>query len=695
MVVTHHRARRGWLRGTPGGFGESDRRWLGVGSGWLAHLAWDASAEWDVGWLESSVDRWILEIQWLRSLATLKNIAPKTEIIAVKQQAGLLIVRTGTPVSTVNSLTFLYVEFTKPVFSFEDSMIEVNGGRLIRQELSIALYYLTVMAIANNMESVSIPEGKVNDISGNTNAASNILEIIHYSTAAISTALHSFVTAGVLAKTLAAATLSLSSTNLGAIANWLLADQPIEYSETTKGLRWLIPRQKLPWKKNDRSFWPKNVYSREEPLSAGNVVKKLQNYKGGQDMEMNLFWLSIGFAILLMLHFALLVFLRWTIGAVARWMILVPRFELLLSILALPCISQSSALVIRGRTIEGFITGALLLAIPAAFILSVCLFLIVAVFTGSLVQYKEIRYGTAEEQCFCILFEDHKGPPIYIFVDQNDTNTMARRVGSGQHGIRRMRAVSSDDSHEEMKIPLPIRVLGCARSSYIVLDLLRRVCLGVIAGSSYWTHKSSQSLCALMVTLVQFICLFTLKPHIRRGVFIVESISLLSEACMFGLSNRSSVAFPPKEALDRSHTRFFKREIGLSSGPSSNQGNRVSKEWSKGTPCRATKFMTATIVLLLSPGSGSPIVQATGTTAETALVVQKTEESTKNDLKNLREMAKASFSGKSKHEKSFMLQTFSYEIVSNDPQTSTSNVISNDPQSSTPNVMKYVQIVEY
>ncbi|KAK8672455.1 hypothetical protein V6N13_110824 [Hibiscus sabdariffa] len=809
----------------------------------------------------------------------LKDIAPKTEIITVKLQAGLLIGRTGTPVSPVDSLTFLYdckkpgiglstssenvtkgsninvvVEFTKPVFGFDASMIEVNGGRLIRQELSRALYSLTVIAKTNNMVSISIPEGKVNDISGNMNVASNRLEIIHYSTPAISTALHSFVTAGVLATTLAAATLSLSSTNLGAIASntyfasdasmnlhgmighlqvfvlsdWLLADQPIEYSETTKGLRWLIPRQKLPWKKNGCSTWPNNVYLdqgrflkrsgrayhdiefinssympqklqfptkidpkfhgrhniskentpfglplnsneyftfflRGEPLSAGNVVKKLQNYKGWQDMEMNLFWLSIGVGSLLMLHFVLLVFLRWRIGIAARWMISVPRFELLLLILALPCVSQSAAFVIRGGTIEGIITGALLLAIPAAFILSVCLFLIIAVFTGSLAQYKEIRYGTVEEQwhkklwffivgrpahgkwfymdglptsflsCFGILFENHKGPPMYVFVDQNDTNTMPRWVGSGQNGIGRMRAVSSDDSHEEVKIPLLIRVLGCARSSYIVLDLLRRVCLGVIAGS-YSTHKSSQSFCALMVTLVQFICLFTLKPHIRRGVYIVESISLLSEAGIFGLSismyklNSISaktlgylmlsllfLSFVSQLVnewyalikfllnLSEPHKSCFKLGLKFAAKglllpflprkhwtrviPGSSQAKSVlvpvlaqtretelARSGRREPRVGQLSSMTATIVPLLSPGSGSPIVQATGTSAETALTGQKPGESTKNEMKRLRELAKASFSGRSKDEETFRLQSFSYETVSNDPQTSTPNV---------------------
>lgn len=53
------------------------------------------------------------------------------------------------------------------------------------------------------------------------------------------------------------------------LSDWLLADQPIEYSETTKGLRWLIPRQKVPWKKNGRLLWPNNVY-----LDLGRFLKR-------------------------------------------------------------------------------------------------------------------------------------------------------------------------------------------------------------------------------------------------------------------------------------------------------------------------------------------------------------------------------------------------------------------------------------
>lgn len=333
------------------------------------------------------------------------------------------------------------------------------------------------------------------------------------------------------------------------LSDWILSEPPIEYSETTRGLRWLIPRQKLPWKKNSSSVWPNHIgwfkgstpensikhfnvprepellnvtdqirglnnmskentpyglplhpneyftyFLRGEPLSARGVVKKMENYKGWQDMEMNLFWVGIGGGVLLIVHAVMLVFLRWRTGKPAYGILSVPRFEILLLILALPCISQSSIFLIKGGTAKGIITRALLLTIPTAFILSVCLFLTIVIFTGTLAWYKEIRYVTAEVPWykhiwfffagrpsngkwfyieglpssflarFGILFEDQKGPPVYILMDQNDSNTIPRWTGSGQSGIERMRAVSSDDSNEEAKIPAVARLLGCASS---------------------------------------------------------------------------------------------------------------------------------------------------------------------------------------------------------------------------------------
>ncbi|PQP96170.1 uncharacterized protein Pyn_36207 [Prunus yedoensis var. nudiflora] len=172
----------------------------------------------------------------------LRNIS-RTEIIKIELQAGLIIGRTGIPVLPIPSFTFLYdsmetsvglstsspnvtkdhdinviVEFTKPVFGFQASMVQVVGGRITRfRELSRALYSLNVLAVTEHTVSVAVPSGKVYDISGNLNMASNQLEVKHYSTPAISIALHSFVTVGMLATSLAAAILSISTANLGAV----------------------------------------------------------------------------------------------------------------------------------------------------------------------------------------------------------------------------------------------------------------------------------------------------------------------------------------------------------------------------------------------------------------------------------------------------------------------------------------------
>lgn len=50
------------------------------------------------------------------------------------------------------------------------------------------------------------------------------------------------------------------------LSDWLSVNQPIEFSESAKGLRWLIPHQKLPWKHDSASVWPNYIYLTEEKL---------------------------------------------------------------------------------------------------------------------------------------------------------------------------------------------------------------------------------------------------------------------------------------------------------------------------------------------------------------------------------------------------------------------------------------------
>ncbi|KAL6011560.1 hypothetical protein ACLOJK_002008 [Asimina triloba] len=664
-----------------------------------------------------------------------------TEIVTLKLQPNALVSRSGTIVSPVAPITFLYdstkpsvrlstasrsptkessinviAEFTKPVFGFDASAVEVEGGRVSRQEFSRALYSFTISDVSQEVVSVLVPGGKANDIAGNLNLASNQLEhLCADSPPAVSVALHSFVTAGLLATSLAAAVLALSSANLAAIggltsgttnmvitdpsrnllgiyghlqvfvfSDWTSVSLPIEYSETTKGLRWLIPREKLPWKHEDTQVWPtypyegatklllrhrglfnksssnseaikhgfnlnsscitslfkdhlqppkgaatlpilpnharvhempagvpmsshmdpckleigeihrlknismtdttygeihrlKNIsmtdttygrplesaeyfiyFLRGEPLTAANDIKSMEKYTGWEDFKMNMFWLGVAGSSLLTVHFLVLVLLRWRTGTSDSGILSVPRFELFLLILMLPC-----------GTTSGIITGSLLLAVPAAFLLSVCLFLIVAVFMGNFVQYKEVKQIDADDLwhvkllCFFIgrptigkwfhweglppsfllrfgiLFEDRKGPPRFVLVDRNDLSSIPEWTDSCQSGIGRMRPVSSDDNQGETKQPTSERLLGCARSAYLILDLLRKAGLGVISGAySSIDQSCDQRPCiiALGITLVQFLYLFSLKPFIRRGVQAAEGASLLCQMAIFALS---------------------------------------------------------------------------------------------------------------------------------------------------------------
>ncbi|GFS31083.1 hypothetical protein Acr_00g0015510 [Actinidia rufa] len=813
----------------------------------------------------------------------LKNIS-RTQIITLELEAASVIGRSGMPVSPVTPITFLYdssepgvglstslsrdtkdssidviIEFTKPVFGFEASKVEVKGGSLTRQvfkEISRALYSLTVQAVSQDL-SVLVPAGQVDDISGNTNLASNLLNIKHYSTPSTSIALHSFMTAGILATSLAAAVLSVSSASLAAVgtqasggtvfpdpsmnlhgmvghlqvfvlADWLSVSLPVDYSETIKGLRWLLPREKLPWKKESSSMWPNHLYQiqtnlvmqeshlsigvpyrkgayhayelnstkfysysqgelpfptetyprsgwlpgqqnismkniayglplgsneyftyflRGEPLSASSVIRRMEEYTGWQDLEMNLFWLGVGGVGLLIAHALILLFLRWRTRTSTHGILSVPRFVLFLLIIMLPCISQSAAFVIRGGTTGGILTGTFLLAIPAGFILSACLFLIIAIFCDKFVRYTEVKLLHEKEPWYAklwllitgrptigkwlyreglpssflprlgILFENRRGPPVFVLVDQNDPYNKSKCTESGPSGIGRMRAVNSENSNEETKVPVSKRVLGCARSSYIVLDLLRRSSLGAVAGA-YPSGGFKQSLFTLIITSVQFLYLFTLKPYISRGVQAVESVSLLCETGFFvlsispngsnlirehnfgyvmlgfllltyvsqiinewyaiikcllklsqlqqssfklGLKNATKgllLPFLPRRHWPRVIAESSQPKTGLGSGPETEFGRRNTRA-SQLEPLGA---MTATVVPVVSPSLSPKLnaVQMTSSpTAEATLSGQRPGEGKqlkghklepRSDMKKLRKLARASFSGGSNYE---------------------------------------------
>lgn len=64
---------------------------------------------------------------------------------------------------------------------------------------------------------------------------------------------------------------------------------------------------------------------------------------------MNLFWLGVGGGCLLLVHLLILFFLRQRTGRPPQGRLAVPRFQLFLLILMLPCLSQASTFVIKGK----------------------------------------------------------------------------------------------------------------------------------------------------------------------------------------------------------------------------------------------------------------------------------------------------------------------------------------------------------
>lgn len=420
-----------------------------------------------------------------------------------------------------------------------------------------------------------------------------------------------------------------------------------------------------------------------------------------------------------------------------------------------------------------------MLAIPAALIISVCLFQLIAIFSSSYFQYKEVKHVARTEPWytrlyyvltgrpsagkwfykegipssflprFGILFESLKGPPLFVFVDQNEPNSISKWTGSGNSGIGRMRPVSLDGSTEGIKIPLSKRLLGCARSSYIIVDLSRRVCLGIICGA-YSSRKSNQSLFALIITLVQFIHLFTLKPYINRGVHVVESISLLCEVGIFAIfisidgsnpvkarsvgflmlallfltfvtqiinewytlmkfllrfsqprknsfklslkfaANGLILPFLPKKQWPRVMPASSHPKTGLAPVLPPGQDKKSVRRDIRAPGATTISAMTATVVPVLSPGSPGPnVLQMTGSsTVETTLSTQRAVEAKqlkglkiepKSDLKKLRELARASFSGDTNFEEAStsygpMLQSLSGQPSLPTPQVPTSRI---------------------
>lgn len=232
--------------------------------------------------------------------------------------------------------------------------------------------------------------------------------------------------------------------------------------------------------------------------------------------------------------------------------------------------------MLEGKGSSETIVGILLLSIVAFLVLALFLFLSYGITFGKLLQYKEVHregqtfhwyqelvrvtlgpgkrgqwtWKSQRSSIYLIilgpLFEDLRGPPKYM---------LTQISSGGNHSKRGDRIIASDDETEDAEAPFIQKLFGILRIYYTLLESLKRVCLGVMAGlyMENWSSRAP-SLTLLGLTSFQLSFLVLKKPFIKKKVQLVEIVSL---SCQVGLF-AACVTLSEKEFSSRGET-----EVGI------------------------------------------------------------------------------------------------------------------------------------
>ncbi|KAF9624515.1 hypothetical protein IFM89_011628 [Coptis chinensis] len=283
-----------------------------------------------------------------------------------------------------------------------------------------------------------------------------------------------------------------------------------------------------------------------------------QNSDGWEEFSRNMFWLAVIGGSLMLLHAMLLFILRCrrksseeqnSYGA-----LVLPRFEIFLVILALPSLCQASMALVKGGRTSAVIVGILLLGLTSFLLLALLVFLSVGITFGKLLQYKEVHQEGQKSHWYedivrvtlgpgkrgqwtwktqpnsnhltmlGPLFEDLRGPPKY----------MLTQFAGGNISKRADCIIASDDETEDAEAPFIQKLFGILRIYYTIMESVKRVVLGLVAGV-YSDNGSSRTpiLVLLCITSFQLFFLVLKKPFIKKKVQLVEILSITSEVCVF------------------------------------------------------------------------------------------------------------------------------------------------------------------
>lgn len=514
-----------------------------------------------------------------------------------------------------------------------------------------------------------------------------------------------------------------------ALSKWLAVDLPIEYYEFARGIQWIIPHIKLPWETvgddafienhgfyvgTDSDIFDRHQFITEQPLGGlNNTVQTkmsitgtpltpmeyrsfiengdmkpeaefmmfLGDQNGWKLFSRNMFWLAVIGGGLFLLH----VIVRLTLKVKRNksdkqkdsGALIMPRFEIFLMFLALPCLCQASVTIIKGTCAGGIIVGSLLLGITASLLLSLILFLSIGITMGKLLQYKEVHqvgqvfHWYQEIIRVCLgpgkrgqwtwmkddlnsarltqlgpMFEDLRGPPKYM---------LSQISGSrNNEELPPNRIIASDDETEDAEAPFIQKLFGILRIYYTLLECVKRVSLGILAGIySSSSHSQVPTSFALCFTSFQLFFLMLKKPFIKKKVQLVELISVASELGFFVACSVQLEKDLSKDAESSVGVMMLVMFIICFAAQMINEWYALYKQILRLSPgkdsfCSGLKTTLIGLMLIILPGNRllSVSTQVDGETAANTDTspggsVQRND---KPWLRQLRELAKASFS---------------------------------------------------
>jgi hypothetical protein len=209
--------------------------------------------------------------------------------------------------------------------------------------------------------------------------------------------------------------------------------------------------------------------------------------------------------------------------------------------------------MVQGGTTSGIIVGILLLGVVGFILLALFLILSIGITFGKLLQYKEVHqegqifhwyqdiirvtlgpgkrgqwtWNNQPKSVYLVrlgaLFEDLRGPPKYML---SQIAGVPRNQGD--------RIIASDDETEDAEAPFIQKLFGVLRIYYTLLESVKRVSLGILAGVYLDSWSSKTPIVVLLsITCFQLFFLVLKKPFIKKKVQLVEIISISCQVCIF------------------------------------------------------------------------------------------------------------------------------------------------------------------